>query len=125
MIPGNEVEEQLRREQGEREQGNPLPPTISRDLPTIHYTELRNVIPGSLLAVEWNYYLSQLGRLMAEGNEGKWILVKGEEIVGIWNTQAETEAVRVERFLMQTVLMKQILVREPNLRIGYNRLCRS
>jgi hypothetical protein len=92
---------------------------------TIPYTQLPEARPDSPLAAEWNFYRQTIGRLLAEGHEGKWLLIKNEQIVGIWETQAEADTVRVQRFLMQPVLMKQILAREPMLRIGYNRLWRS
>ncbi len=53
MMPLEEFAEQLRRQQAEHEQGNPAPPTLSRELPSIHYTELGDPIPGSPIAVEW------------------------------------------------------------------------
>jgi hypothetical protein len=100
----------------------PWPP---RDVPTIPHTALAEAPPDSPIATEWNCYRREVGRLLAEGNQGKWLLIKGEEIVGIWDTMAEADSVRLERFLMQPVLMKQILAQEPILRIGYNRLCRN
>ena len=93
--------------------------------PTVHYMQLPDGPPNSPIATEWNFYRRIIGQLLAEGHEGKWLLIKNEEIIGIWDTQAGADAVRLERFLMQPVLMKQILAREPILRIGYNRLCRS
>jgi hypothetical protein len=105
-----------------REGVSPLPPYKP---PTIHYSELPAAGPDDPLSVEWNFYRREVGRLLAEGLEGKWLLIKKEEIIGIWDTQGEADAVRLERFLMQPVLMKQVLAREPFLRIGYNRLCRS
>ena len=93
----------------------PLPP---REPATIHYTELAEPLPGSPIAMEWDYYRQEVGRLLAEGNEGKWILIKGKQIVGIWNSEEEANTVRSERFLLQPVLMKQILTREPVLRCG-------
>ncbi len=85
----------------------------------------RAAAPGSLLKAEWDFYRRVVGRLLAEGREGQWLLIKDEEIVGVWDTEAEADAVRRERFLTQPVLMKQVLAREPVLRIGYNRLCRG
>ena len=93
--------------------------------PTIHYTQLPEVPPDSQIATEWNFYRRIIGRLLAEGHEGKWLLIKNEEIVGVWATEAEADRVRVQRFPLQPVLMKQISSREPSLRIGFNRLCRS
>jgi hypothetical protein len=105
-----------------REGVSPLPPY---QLPTIHFSELPEAKPDSPLFHEWSFYRRIIGRLLAEGHEGKWLLIKNEEIIGIWETQADANAVRLERFLIEPVLMKQILAQEPFLRIGYNRLCRS
>lgn len=92
---------------------------------TIPFTQLPDVPAGSPLATEWHHYRRVVGQLLADGQEGKWLLIKNDAIVGIWDSEAEADAVRQDRFLMQPVLMKQILADEPILRIGYNRLCRS
>jgi len=119
-MPGStELSEWIRRlQEWEREQVKDMPPFPPREPATIHYTELAEPLPGSPIATEWDCYRREVGRLLAEGNEGKWILIKGDQIVGIWNTQEEADSVRIERFLMQPVLMKQILSREPVLRGG-------
>lgn len=101
------------------------PPSPPPELPTIPYTELAEAPADNPLATEWNFYRRIVGQLLVEGHEGKWLLVKKEEIVGIWDREADANAARLGRFLMQPVLMKQVLAREPVLRIGYNRLCRS
>jgi len=106
-------------EAGERVQA------ASPEPPGIPYTQLPDAPPDSPIAAEWNLYRRIIGGLLAEGKEGKWLLIKNEAVVGIWDTEAEAETVRLEPFLMQPVLMKQILSREPLLRIGYNRLCRT
>jgi hypothetical protein len=115
---------QLLQEQ-EREQVNDLPPLPPPERPSIHFTELPEALPGSPIATEWNCYRRIVERLLAEGQEGKWLLIKNEEIIGIWETEEEANEARVQSFLMQPVLMKQVLTWEPKLRIGYNRLCRS
>ena len=79
--------------------------------------------PDSPLATEWNFYRRQVGRLLAEGNQGKWVLIKGERIIGIWDTFADVNA--AQGSLAQPVMIKQILDRELLLRIGYIRLCPS
>jgi len=54
------------------------------------------------------------------------VLIKGEEIVGIWDTQKEADQVRAQRFLKQDVLIQQVLSREPVLRgPTFFRLCPS
>jgi hypothetical protein len=96
----------------------PLP-----QLPTIHYTELAEAPPDSPIATEWNCYRREVGRLLAEGHEDKWVLIKGEQIVGIWDAQEQAHEMQLS--LAQPGMIKQILKREPVLRMGYNRLCRS
>ena len=85
---------------------------------TIHYTDLPEDTSNSLLAREWNFYRREVGRLLADGQEGRWVLIKGEEIIGIWDTEQEADRIRLQRFLMQPVLLQQIRAREPVLRGG-------
>src|SRR5205814_1647250 len=84
---------------------------------TIHWTELPEDTSGGPLATEANFYRCEVGRLLAEGHEGKWVLIKGEEIIGIWDTRQEAFAVADGRFLLQQVLVKQILEWEPLIRL--------
>src|SRR5258705_169396 len=53
---------------------------------TIPYTELAAAEPGSPLAVEWEFYRREVGRLLAEGNEGRFVLIKGEAVIGLFDT---------------------------------------
>ena len=57
------------------EQGRVQPPP-SYEPPTIHYTELPAAQPDSQLYHEWNFYRREAGRLLAEGHEGHWVLIK-------------------------------------------------
>jgi hypothetical protein len=123
-----EVGEELRRRLHEEEarrihQAGSQRPQLPHDLPTIPYTALAEAPPDSPIATEWNFYRREVGPLLAAGNEGKWVLIKGEQIVGIWDTFEEANEAQVS--LVQPVMLKQILQREPVLRIGYNRLCPS
>jgi hypothetical protein len=113
-------EEELQRiEQQYRQESKPArrtqPPPSSQQ-PTIHYTELAEDTSEGRIAREWNFYRGQIGRLLAEGHEGKWVLIKGEEVVGIWDTEEKANQVRVQRFLKEDVLIHQILTCEPVLR---------
>jgi hypothetical protein len=89
---------------------------------TVHYTELVEAGPESQLAAEWNCYRREVGRLIAEGNEGRFVLIKGEQIIGIWDTEREAHIEGARRFLMQSFFVHQILTWEPVYvqRIGYN-----
>lgn len=84
--------------------------------PTVHYTELPDGSPDSPIAGEWNLYRREVGRLLAEGHENKWALIKGDEIVGIWDTEKEARAVALRKYLMKPCLIHQVRSREPVLR---------
>src|SRR5262249_49639014 len=92
------------------------PPPPAPQPRTISYTELPADTSQRPCATEWNFYRREVGRLLAEGHEGKWLLIKGEQIIGIWDSQDEAEAMALERYLMQHVLVRQILSQEPVLR---------
>jgi hypothetical protein len=121
-----EITEEVMRQIVERErqiirERLPIPPPPQ--LPTIHYTELTAAPPDSPIATEWNFYRRQAGQLLAAGHEGKWALIQGEQILGVWETFEEAN--EVHRSLTSPALLKQIHTYEPVIRIGYNRLCRS
>jgi hypothetical protein len=109
-----ELVERLRRKEMELIRNQPRAASLQQQ--TIHYTELPEGSADSPIAREWNVYRREVGRLLAEGHEGKWVLIKGEEIIGIWDSRDEARAVALERYLMQPVLIHQVLTREPVLR---------
>ena len=80
---------------------------------TIHYTELPEDTSGKLLATEWNFYRREVRRLLAEGHEGRWVLIKGEQIIGIWDEEQNADAVAREQFPQQPALVHQIVTEEP------------
>jgi hypothetical protein len=107
----------------ERQLVKELPPLPRPERSTIDYTELAEAPSDSPIATEWNFYRRQVARLLAEGHEGRWVLIQGEQIVGIWDTLEQANEGQAS--LSEPVVVKQILKREPLLRIGYNRPCRS
>jgi hypothetical protein len=115
---GHDLVARIHREFAERYPPPPLLPPA-----TIHYTQLPPSKPGHQLAEEWETYRREVGRLLAEGNEGRYIIIKGREIIGIWDTQKEALAAADRRFPLQSFFFHQIQERERILRIGYNRLC--
>jgi hypothetical protein len=119
-----EVLDQLCRE--ESEQLRAEPPSLAPPPQTIHYTELPEDTSQGPGATERNLYRREVGRLLAHGHEGKWVLIKGEEIIGLWDSRNEAKAVALQKYLMQPVLIRQVLSREPLLRDPtYRRLCPS
>jgi len=105
----------MRQEAAEPLSRRPSPPVESA---TIHYSELPEAQPDSPLYHEWNYYRQAVGRLLADGQEGRYVLIKGEETIGIWNTGEEAKKVALERYLMQPCLIHQIRSHEPLLRVS-------
>ena len=64
-------------------------------------------------------------RLIDEGHELEWLLVKGEEVVGIWPTYPEAAAVWKERFPRQVLLLRQLVSVDAPYACGYNKRCFS
>src|SRR5208337_945349 len=112
--------ERMHRQMMEQMPSQLLPPDTA---PTIHFTELPPATPGNPVAAEWNYYRREAGRLLAEGNEGRWVLIKDEQLLGIWDTQDEAMAEGYRRFFRQPFLVHQIQEWERLLRPGYHQRC--
>lgn len=93
--------------------------------PTIHYTELPEAKPDSPLYREWEVYRREAARLLAEGNAGRHVLIKGAQIIGVWDTHDEAAAAGYQRFLGQPFLVHQIQKRERVLRCVTEQLCRN
>jgi hypothetical protein len=90
----------------------------------IHYTQLPPAPPDNVLAAENATYRREVGRLLAEGYEGKHVLIKGDTIVGIYDTDEEAMAEGYKRFLMQRpFLVHQIQTWERVLRCNWRFFC--
>src|SRR5207237_10365756 len=93
---------------------------------TIRHNKLPPAPAGSPLAIEWNTYCREVVRLLAEGQEGKFLLLKGEEILGVYDTWAAAREAGLKRYLLEPFLVQQIRAEEPVLRVrGYSLPCRS
>jgi hypothetical protein len=76
------------------------------------------------LHVEGETYRREVACLLAEGYEGKHVLIKGDVIVGIYDTDQEAMAEGRRRFLMQPpFLVQQILTWEPVVRCLWRYFC--
>jgi len=91
--------------------------------PTVHYTELLPAHPNSPLAVEWELYRREVGRLLAEGYEGKHVVIKGDQIIGLYDTHLEALGEANKRFLRQSFLIHQVQTRERVYQMGYIPVC--
>jgi hypothetical protein len=92
----------------------PSLPPAARSIP---FTEIAEDTSGGPLATEWNFYRREVGRLLAEGHENRWLLIRGEQIVGMWDTEEEADRVRLDRYSWESILLKQVLTREPVYRV--------
>jgi hypothetical protein len=79
---------------------------------TIHYTQLPPAPPGSSLAVEWDFYRREVGRLIAEGHEGRHVLIRGEQILGFFDRREAALEVAYDLYLGQAFLVHRIQTRE-------------
>lgn len=86
----------------------------------IHYTELQPLEPGQPLSEEWNAYCREISRLLAEGQEGRHVLIKGDE-VSVFDTSEAAFGEGLKRYLGQSFFIHQIRTEEPCLRVrGFN-----
>jgi hypothetical protein len=83
---------------------------------TISFADLPPANPSSALATEWETYRREVGRLLAEGQEGKFALIRGHEIIGLYESWDEARKAGLERFLMQQHMVHPVLAHEPVLR---------
>lgn len=83
---------------------------------SIHYTELPPAVPGSPLTTEWEFYRREVGLLLSEGRAGKWVLIKGEQVLGLFDSRWDAREEGLRRFLRQPFLVHQVQERERLLR---------
>jgi hypothetical protein len=116
---GRALVEALHREAAEQARGQPQPPAERQ---TIHFTELPEARPGDVLCLEWNAYRREAGRLLAEGYEGKFVLIKGDRVLGPYDSWDAAQEAALRQNVQEPYLVHQVLNNEPILCIrGYNR----
>ena len=71
---------------------------------------------ADVMAVQLVTYRDNLDTLLCD--EGKYVVIRGREIIGIYETQDEAIRVVIERFGSEPVLIKQIVAREPMITLG-------
>jgi hypothetical protein len=85
----------------------------------IHYSELKPFKTEGLCMDECETYLREVGRLIAEGHEGKHVLIHGQEIIGFFESDDEAHSEGYRRYLgMKALLVHQIRTFEPVIRVG-------
>lgn len=81
-------------------------------MPTLHFTELPEAKPDSPLYHAWNTYRREVGRLLAEGYEGHYVLIRDEQIVGLWDSHEAALMAGYQQFPDQPFLVHQVQERE-------------
>ena len=98
-------------------------PTESTETPpsdpvTSSASGLVNITPSGLAGLklyerEIATYLRELPRLLEEGHAGRHALIKGDEILSLWDTQGDAIQAGRERFGLEPIFVKAIDSRDP------------
>lgn len=83
---------------------------------TIPYTELPPADPDDPDGADWETYRREVGRLLAEGHEGKAVLIHGGEIVALFPTWEEAARHGSRHFPLEPTLAQVIRSQEPLIR---------
>jgi hypothetical protein len=65
------------------------------------------------VAPEFAAYLRELPRLLAEGHAGRYALLKGDEVLSVWDTQRDVLQAGYERFGLEPFTVKKIDPHDP------------
>jgi hypothetical protein len=91
---------------------------------TISQTDLPEAGAADLLYAEWNTYRREAARLLAEGGEGKFVLIKGDQVVSLHDTWDIARQAGLRLYLLEPFLVHEIRSEEPILRLrGYSLPC--
>jgi hypothetical protein len=71
--------------------------------------------PPLALEREIETYRRELPRLLATGQAGRFILIKGEQILGIWNNQADAIQFGRQQFGLEPFAVKTVDARDLEL----------
>jgi hypothetical protein len=108
-----------------RRDGMPIRPT-QPEPPAVHFTQLLQAQPGEALAEEWDTYRQEVARLLEKGHAGQFVLIKGNEVVGLYDTWEAARTAGLQRYLMEPFFVHPIRAEEPYLRLrGINFPCPS
>jgi hypothetical protein len=91
---------------------------------TIHHTALPEAHPDDVLYQEWNSYRREAARLLAEGHEGKFVLIKGGQVIAVHGTWDAAREAGLRLYLLEPFLVQEIRSEEPILRLrGHSLPC--
>jgi hypothetical protein len=94
--------------------------------PGIHYTDLPEAQRDEPFCNEWNTYRENVGGLLAEGREGLYVLIKANNIIGVYDTWETAQQQGLMLSLSEPFFVHEIRAEEPHLRLrGLNLPWRS
>lgn len=85
---------------------------------TIPWQEVPDPSPDDFFFDELTTYKREMPRLLEEGMEGQYVLIKGSELVGVYPTWDEARKEGLRRYLQDKHLIHRILREEPLVRIA-------
>jgi hypothetical protein len=80
---------------------------------TVHYTKIPELPPEDPFHREWNFFRREVPRLLAEGHEGKFALVKDETLIGLYDNFGDGLEAGYRKVGFVPFLLKQILTEDP------------
>jgi hypothetical protein len=96
---------------------DPRPATVILESPpaptSAHYSEWPPSEGKGQLTVEYEHFRLGIAGWLAEGHEEKFVLIKGERLIGIYETQEEGLAEARRLFPGEAYLLHQILTYYP------------
>jgi hypothetical protein len=108
----------LRQHREEIERLRNLPSAPRTECPEQSKLELPEVEPGSAVAAEWAIFQREVERLLQEGQQGRFAIIKGDQPITVWDTLRD--AVQAAHLLYghEPCLVQQVLPYLPSLRVG-------
>jgi len=83
---------------------------------------LGDVTPDRSAEREWATFCREYPRLVAEGHKGRWALVRGESLVGVFDSEDEAFDAGYEQFGLNSFMVQPITTEERPVRTVWSRL---
>ncbi len=80
---------------------------------------------GVTLAAEWQTYKREAARLLAEGHQGRFALIKNDTVLSVWDTEGDAFQAGRLQLGREPFMVHRIQVVERPVRFGYYRPCNS
>jgi hypothetical protein len=85
--------------------------------------QVPDIPDGEPFAQEWQTFKREVYRLVGEGQAGRFALLKGDQLVGVWDTRLAAAEAGRQQFGGEPFLIQEIQLYLPSLRFGYYRTC--